>query len=343
LQSGKQCIGCPTAETIPPANRYYIKTTESILSSTSLDEIKLLVTQAENHGGGWVPLVFHQVCNNCSPYSITKEKLKAFLSWLKTREINNTIVKTVNEVMTGDKPPPLGPNLVTNPSLELDQDGNSLADCWERVSWGNNTGVWTRSNDAHDGIIAERIQVTGYSRSDLTLLRTLDAGHAVSGCVSQINPNASYRFPDCWLLSGFGNNSYIWSRVSNVHSGNFAESLQVTNISSGDRKFITAQDSGSCAPAVTSGKRYALSAWYRATVPTGFVVYYRTNSGNWRYWQTSSKLSAADIWEHATYTTPVVPSRATHISFGLYLSREGVLITDDYAMTPMPGADKISK
>jgi len=164
LRSGNECIGCPTAESIPPGNPYYISTPESILSNTSLDQLKTLVTQAENGGGGWVPLVFHQVCSNCDLYSISEANLDAFLTWLQARNSNNTVVRTINEVITGDvppppPPPPLGSNLVINPSLELDQDGNNLADCWERDSWGSNSGVWIRTNDAYDGLFAEQIQV----------------------------------------------------------------------------------------------------------------------------------------------------------------------------------------
>ncbi|MDH4285431.1 MAG: polysaccharide deacetylase family protein, partial [Gallionellaceae bacterium] len=51
LVSGSQCTGCATAESIPPGNPYYIQTPESIMSTTTLDQLKTLVTQAETNGG----------------------------------------------------------------------------------------------------------------------------------------------------------------------------------------------------------------------------------------------------------------------------------------------------
>ncbi len=206
LVSGSQCTDCATAESIPPGNPYYINTPESILSTTTLDEIKTLVTQAENNGGGWVPLVFHQVCNGCDLYSITPATLEAFLNWLQAREAtNNTYVRTVEQVMTGDlppppPPPPLGPNQLINPSLELDQDANSVADCWLRDSNGVNTATWTRTSDAHEGVFGEQVQVTAYSSGDLKLIQTLDVGQAFGGCAPTVETDASYQL-GAWYKS----------------------------------------------------------------------------------------------------------------------------------------------
>ncbi len=205
LVSGRQCTGCPTAETIPPGNAYYINTPESIMSTTTLDQLKTLVTQAENAGGGWVPLVFHNVCSGCSTYAITAANLDAFLTWLQARETNFTYVRTVNQVMTGDlpappPPPPMGANQLLNPSLELDQDANGLADCWARDGYGTNTVTWARTSDAHTGSFAERLQISAYSSGDRKLLPTLDAGQALGGCAPTVQAGASYEL-GAWYKS----------------------------------------------------------------------------------------------------------------------------------------------
>jgi len=827
LVSGTQCQGCATAETIPPGNPYYINTPESILSTTTLDQIKTLVTQAETNGG-WVPLVFHRVCAGCSDlYAVSPTTLDAFLTWLQARQGNNTVVRTVNEVMTGNvppppPPPPLGSNLLINPSLELDLNANNQADCWQRDGFGTNTAIWTRTTDSHADLYAERVQVTAYSSGDLKLIQTLDAGQAAGGCAPTVEAGATYQLgawyksttpvipvlfyrsssgvwqywrdgpllptasnwaqmtfnpgaapagsqaisfgialdavgtlttddysmrrvlpassdttpptvsitapvagstvsgtavtisasaadnvgvvgvqfrldgvnlggevtvspygvawktvtfgngthtltalardaagntttssgvtitvnnvvvdtvaptvsitapvagtvsgtvtvsasaadnvgvvgvqfkldgvnlaientsapytltwntasssngahtltavardaagntttssgvtitvnnvvvdtaaptvsitapaagtisgtvivsanaadnvgvvgvqfrldginlaientaapytiywnslastngthtltavardaagntttsaavtvtvnnivsdtiaptvvltaplagsvtgtvavsanasdnvgvvgvqfrldgvnllseitvspysanwnsttatngvhvltavardaagntttsgsvsvtvnnnlsvnlisnpslevdadnnnvPDCWQLGGYGTNTVVWSRVAAAHSGSFAESMQITSRSSGDRKLVQTQDSGTCAPAVTPGDRYALSAWYKSTASTGFVVFYRTSTGAWRYWMSSPSVASATNWTQAVYITPALPAGATHLSYGLYLSSVGTLVTDDYAMTPTP-------
>jgi hypothetical protein len=144
---------------------------------------------------------------------------------------------------------------------------------------------------------------------------------------------------DCWQRTGFGINTFSWSRLSGTaqaHSGNFAESLTVTKLTSGDRKLLQRQDAGVCAPAVTAGSRYTLSSWYKSTSVVGIVVYYRTSAGVWTYWQTSSNFPAVADWKQASYTTPPLPSGATALTFGLYLNKVGTLVTDDYAMVSIP-------
>ena len=58
--------------------------------------------------------------------------------------------------------------------------------------------------------------------------------------------------PDCWFRAGYGTNSFSWSRTPDAHSGSFAESLDISSYTSGDRKLITSLDQGACAPAATS-------------------------------------------------------------------------------------------
>lgn len=207
LMSATDCPGCPAAESIPPGNPYYIQTHESVLSTTTLAQMKTWVTQAET-SGGWVTLVFHRVCTGCGDiYAMTPATLDAFLTWLQARAATNTIVRTVNQVMTGDTPVPppppsgtLGPNQLGNPSLESDQDANSQADCWQRAGYGTNTATWTRTTDAHAGSFAERVQVTGYSSGDLKLVSTLDAGQASGGCAPTVEAGASYQL-GAWYKS----------------------------------------------------------------------------------------------------------------------------------------------
>jgi peptidoglycan/xylan/chitin deacetylase (PgdA/CDA1 family) len=101
------CSGCPFAESIPPADAYAVRTPDSIKSATTLDTMKAYVTQAETHGGGWVVLVFNQVCNACATHSITQANLTAFLDWLQPRAATGTVVKTVGQVI---QPPPTVPD-----------------------------------------------------------------------------------------------------------------------------------------------------------------------------------------------------------------------------------------
>jgi hypothetical protein len=164
------------------------------------------------------------------------------------------------------------------------------------------------------------------------------SGNLLTNSSLEIDANND-KIADCWQRAGIGTNTFVWTRLNGAataHSGNFAESLQVTSRSSGDRKLVQLQDAGTCAPTITAGARYTLSGWYKSTIPAGIVTYYRTSAGVWQYWQTSPNVAAANNWAKASYTTAPVPAGATAISFGLYLNNVGTLITDDYAMVPAP-------
>lgn len=94
----RDCPLCPAAETIPPADPYAIRNLPAIDPSWTLAELKAAVTNAEDHGGGWVILVFHHICDNNCPLSTSPAVLDAFATWLTFREARGTHVKTVDHV-----------------------------------------------------------------------------------------------------------------------------------------------------------------------------------------------------------------------------------------------------
>ncbi len=264
------CTGCPTAESIPPADPYFTRAPDSVDATWSLADIERLVTQAESDGGGWVQLTFHHISDNGGAYSITPANFTALLDWLAQRAGQGTTVKTVHEVIGGSLQPgvsgpvpPIGQPL-QNASLEADAAGDGIPDCWSFGTFGSNSAIWTRSTDAHSGAYAERVDITSYT--------------------------------------------------------------------SGDRKLVMTQDLGECTPSAAPGHRQALQAWYKSTSPTQFVVYYRDAAGKWFYWTSSPLSAAAATWTQASWTTPALPAAATALSFGLNLAAVGSLTTDDYAL-----------
>jgi peptidoglycan/xylan/chitin deacetylase (PgdA/CDA1 family) len=642
LVSGTSCTSCPWAVSVPPGNPYFIPTNSSTKSFNTLADLQSYVLQAEQHGGGWIPIVLHKVCDACDTLSVSPAVLEDFLAWLEPRAATNaTYVRTVHQVMSGDYPPPpnlqLGPNLLKNPSLELDADTNNQADCWYRSNYGTNTATWLHRNDptkAHSGNFSETVTISSYSNGDRKLLPTLDAGQAANACapnvvagqtyelsawykstaavsltlyyqdannvwqywrdgplyavanswtqvkyyvtelpvgakavsfglslaavgelstddyslatvtsstvtdttppvisnlapvsgstvtgavsltanvtddtavkqveflingsvvgtdstspysvswnstavangavtysvravdssdnpavsgnntltvkndasapiISFIQPptpksgdtvsgtvslsanasddigvtkveflvngvvlgtvsaspytvtwntaltangsasitakaydgsgnvtttsavsvtinnsqtvsllsNASLEIdanndsiPDCWQQDAYGSsrNRFVWTRINNpaqAHSGNYAQSVQLTRYSSGDVKLLTDESSSTCSPSVVAGKKYTISAWYKSTVATSMAVFYRDSAGNWLYWLNSPNFAITSAWKQASYTLPAAPAGATAISFGLAIKKVGTLITDDYAMVAAP-------
>lgn len=260
------CSSCPWANPVPPANLYMVRTNDSIHQDTSLAQLEAYVTNAEQHGGGYVPIVFHHVCDGCNPDSITAENLAMFLDWLKQRS-PSTQVATVDQEIGGEVQPRLdvGPaNLARNPSLESDADGNQVPDCWQR--------------------------------------------------------------------GGFGTNSATYSLVSDAEDGTRAQNINVTSFSSGGRRLVTAQDAGACAPPVTVGHRYTMTAYYKASTQPRLTVYYRNASGQWVWFAESPLLPTSSTYRQATYTSPAMPSDATAISFGLGIFAVGTLTMDAYTL-----------
>jgi hypothetical protein len=266
------CASCATAETLPPVNPWNIRTNSSVKSDTTLDILKTYVTQAENGQGGWVPLVFHHICDGCASNAISLVQLTAFVEWLSQRPPTTT-VRTVDGVIAGVlRPAVAGPSLPTEP-FNL---------------------------------------VQNYS---------LEAG---SGTV-----------PTCFQLGASGTNTASWARTTDAHVGEWAQRVDVSAYTSGDRKLVQKLDA-TCAPAVTAGQSYRASVWYKGSwsgsAHSAFVTFYRDASGVWRYWQTGPSLLASASWTQATFTTLPVPAGATAVSFGLALVGAGNLTTDDYAL-----------
>ncbi|WP_445258827.1 PKD domain-containing protein [Nocardioides aurantiacus] len=104
LSPGYGCDGCATAETIPPADVWKIRTPQSVQSDTTLEMLKNYVTQAESSSGGWVPLIFHHVCEGCATNAVDTATLTAFADWLQQRPAS-TQVRTVDEVVGGTLKP----------------------------------------------------------------------------------------------------------------------------------------------------------------------------------------------------------------------------------------------
>lgn len=263
--------GSPYAEPVPPADAYAIRTHGSVQATTSLSTLQAYVLNAET-AGGWVPIVFHHICDGCGEtYAITPANLAAFLDWLVPRASRGTTVVRMDSVVGGAlKPPVTFPpqvpaQLFQNPSLEADSNGDGTPDCWQR--------------------------------------------------------------------GGFGTNSYTWTRTTDAHGGTWAQQVRITSISSGDRKLINQQDSGTCSPPATTGHHYRVSAWYKATTSVRFKAYYRNSSGGWDFWTQGPLLPATSTYTRAEWTTPAAPSAAKALSLGLSIDQVGTLTMDDFTLT----------
>ena len=188
---------------IPPPDPYQINVGTD---ETTLSAMEAAVTAARNNGGGWVPIVFHHICDACNPLYISLADFTTFLDWLQGQSGNGVVVETMQQVLGGSDQPavpgpgippaPNGTNALRNSSLEQDTNGDLLPDCWTNDGFGNNSFTWTRTHDAHSGSWAEKLDVSNYQDGDNKLLVQPDLGY----CTPSVNEGHRYRITE-WYKS----------------------------------------------------------------------------------------------------------------------------------------------
>lgn len=177
LAFASRCEGCPVVNTMVPDDPYLVRSVGPITSDVTLEQLQEPVLAAEQAGGGWVPIVFHRVCDGCSTNAVRPALLAEFLDWLATRQAHGVGVRTVQDVIGGPvraalagPPPGAVANLTPNPSLELDEDRNDTPDCWHTRSSGTNEATFSRSDAAYEGSVAQQITITSYTDGARRLL-----------------------------------------------------------------------------------------------------------------------------------------------------------------------------
>ena len=141
--------------------------------------------------------------------------------------------------------------------------------------------------------------------------------------------------PACFQAAHYGDNTSTFSyRRHGGPGGDPAEVIAVTKRTSGTAQLLPALDLGACAPSVSAGRSYTVSAWYTSTVPAEINVYYRTSLGTWRFWQASTTLTAQPHWTRASWTTSPVPSGASALSFSIAPRAAGTVATSRYRLSP---------
>jgi peptidoglycan/xylan/chitin deacetylase (PgdA/CDA1 family) len=205
--AGPDCPGCAAAESLPPADRYAIRSHGQVESSATLAGLERSVLTAQRHGGGWVPLIFHHVCpaDNCGELSIRDATFRAFVAWLAQQRSHGIVVETMHQAIGGQVRPTVpvpaarphgvvnpsldraGPSAVTNPSMET-PDGSGAPSCWMEGGYGQNSARWQRIRQTDTGRWAERLTVTHYRSGGAEFLQLFDLGE----CALPVRAGRSY-------------------------------------------------------------------------------------------------------------------------------------------------------
>ncbi|MGZ5416899.1 MAG: polysaccharide deacetylase family protein [Nocardioides sp.] len=134
-ESAEDCSSCPSGEPMPPVDDFRIRTPSP---GTSLDTLQRHVLRAEDNGGGWVPLVFTNVCvcPEEGDDAISPTEFTTFVQWMTERPPSTT-VKTVDQVMGGPLKPVKGEpvaRLVPDPSVAIGS-GSSPGALSKKPAW----------------------------------------------------------------------------------------------------------------------------------------------------------------------------------------------------------------
>lgn len=203
IRSPNSCqTGCPAAETVPPRDPYATRTPDSVHADTPLSDLISDVDQTIA-AGGVLQIVMHHVCDGCNANAISTSTLSGLLDYLAARRAEGRLqVATVRQAFGGDvRPAVQGPelplpgapyNLLQNPSLEDTGTGTDPR-CFKSGGAGAATATWTRTDDAFDGVAAERVDVTALGpKSDRKLVTRQDTR------VCAPRPLAGHRYRFVW-------------------------------------------------------------------------------------------------------------------------------------------------
>lgn len=169
---------------------------------------------------------------------------------------------------------------------------------------------------------------------------------ATSGVVNG-SLEAGSTTPDCFSPAGWGDHALTQGFSTDTPSGSGRSwNITIASYVSGDRKLVPAERAG-CAPDVIVGEAYDLSIDYKSSAPVSMSVYRQTAAG-WSYWRELVFVPARTTWGKAIARTPLIPEGTARLSFGLSISSNGSLLTDNYSITkvtaptPRPDDDPVN-
>jgi hypothetical protein len=142
-----------------------------------------IVTNAAQHGGGWIVFLIHDICPGYCKYGITGPQLQQVLSWLHDRTGPGLAVKTVHQVIggrvkaavAGPVPPAIRGTGIANPNLA--DPGQGYPACFQPADYGVNTVAFGyQPTGGPGGAATETVRMTRAQSGDAKLLQETDLG-----------------------------------------------------------------------------------------------------------------------------------------------------------------------
>lgn len=174
------------AETVPPRDPMLIRAPVEVNASAvhwTPATFESIVRTAQEHSGGWLVFLIHDICPGYCKYGITKPQLQQVLSWMHSHSGPDLRVETVRQVIggsvkpavVGPVPPKIGGAGVRNANLTSVSNGQPA--CFHPSGYGTNSARFSYQPDAGPGGAgAETISMTGAQSGDAKLLEQTDLG-----------------------------------------------------------------------------------------------------------------------------------------------------------------------
>jgi peptidoglycan/xylan/chitin deacetylase (PgdA/CDA1 family) len=194
------CTECGVyAETIPPQDPMVIRAPVEVNASDvhwTPATFESIVTAAQQHGGGWVVFLIHDICRSYCTYGITGPQLRQVLSWVHQRTGPDLMVETVRQVIggpvrpavPGPVPPRIGGTGIVNADLAEVGTGGYPA-CFQPADYGANAASFSyHRGGGPGGAATETVSMTSEHSGDAKLLQETDLGE----CAPPASPGHSY-------------------------------------------------------------------------------------------------------------------------------------------------------
>jgi peptidoglycan/xylan/chitin deacetylase (PgdA/CDA1 family) len=299
IQSRFGCADCPFSESMTPEDKFYLKALDQVDNTWTLADLQTAVTNAETRGGGWVQITFHHI-GGSDPLAVPVQTFDDFVAWLAPRAAtNNTVVKTVDEVIGGAVQPlvngpvvsPPGPGVngvAQNASLETDSSNPNIPACYMLGGYGENTPTFTTTTtaaNAHEGTRAENVSVANYVSGDAKLLPTFDLG----GCSPSVTAGRTYSLR-AWYKSDTVTQFAVYTR-SGVGTWSYWTSSPYFAVSP---TFTQAVWTTPAIPAGVTGLSFGLNQFNNGLLTTDSYSFYDTEGAPDPAASAPAQRSAAD-------------------------------------------------
>jgi len=208
LRGAGRCITCAWAENIPPLNAYDVRTPVEVNSVKTVwvpRTYESIVTNAQQHGGGWIVFTLHAVCPTNCGLGTSAPILTTVLKWLRNQRANNVQVEPMNQVIGGPMRPAVpgpAPRRLRAPGIAnagLRQAANGSPVCFQQASSARTAATFSyQARGGPHGAAAETVRLTRPGNGGAELLQTMDLG----SCAPSVSSGHAYKTGLWYRASG---------------------------------------------------------------------------------------------------------------------------------------------